>query len=124
MNIFDAQKTLDVVLSEFLSSEAGAALNARNNRRSYDKQMLLAGQLSCAFLQVHGCETFRLTQRCVALKLPYHVYLLPSPSTNDFSLRQYATLDNLQRIGGSVLRPWQLPHRADYGLRGTADSET
>ncbi|CAL1168291.1 unnamed protein product [Cladocopium goreaui] len=36
----------------------------------------------------------------------------------------YSTAADLQVEGTSLfLRPWQLPHRADYGLRGTSDGE-
>ncbi|CAK8991525.1 unnamed protein product [Durusdinium trenchii] len=38
-------------------------------------------------------------------------------------MRQYASLEQLRQTGGTLLRPWQLPHRNDFGLRGTADCE-
>lgn len=38
--------------------------------------------------------------------------------------RSYSTEADLQRDGSSLfLRPWQLPHRCDFGLRGTSDHE-
>lgn len=38
--------------------------------------------------------------------------------------RTYSSEDDLQRDGSSLfLRPWQLPHRVDYGLRGTCDGD-
>lgn len=38
-------------------------------------------------------------------------------------LRKYADEQTFKAAGAQLIRPWQLPHRGDYGLRGTADSE-
>lgn len=38
------------------------------------------------------------------------------------NLRQYLTDDLRASSSSWTLRPWQLPHRADFGLRGTADA--
>ena len=37
--------------------------------------------------------------------------------------RQYATVEAFESPGAHILRPWMLPHRSDYGLRGTCDVE-
>lgn len=39
------------------------------------------------------------------------------------SLRSYITKDDLGKVGPYLLRPVHLPHRNDYGLRGTSDVE-
>eukprot|EP00435_Cladocopium_sp_Y103_P053548 s2064_g17.t1 len=33
----------------------------------------------------------------------------------------YATEESFASPGAHILRPWMLPHRSDYGLRGTCD---
>ena len=37
-----------------------------------------------------------------------------------FPLRAYCLENKVD--GAIVLRPWQLPHRMDFGLRGTGDA--
>lgn len=37
------------------------------------------------------------------------------------SVRSYLESSQLDTVGGYLCRPWQLPHRMDYGLRGTSD---
>ena len=36
--------------------------------------------------------------------------------------RSYVTSSEIEKPGAFIVRPWMLPHRLDYGLRGTADS--
>ena len=60
------------------------------------------------FLHVPGCSKLRCHNRTIARSFP---------------LRTYATETAFKSPGPFLLRPWMLPHRADYGLRGTADCE-
>lgn len=62
------------------------------------------------------CQRLRNRKPCMSLGFCYQTLIT--------LLRQYATEDSFSAAGAHVLRPWMLPHRADFGLRGSCDVET
>ena len=55
----------------------------------------------------------------------HHLFVLNASafSLRVETLRKYAMMDTFDDAGSQILRPWQPPHRPDFGLRGTSDCE-
>jgi len=58
---------------------------------------------------------------CQCLKTPTKY---PNQMLSSSQPRQYATEEMFAAPGPHILRPWMLPHRLDFGLRGSCDVET
>lgn len=53
----------------------------------------------------------------------WHVVMINSQHLQKIILRTYAGHGDFMNPGTFHFRPWMLPHRHDYGLRGTADAD-
>lgn len=67
----------------------------------------------------HGWNLpFRLKLVCHGLSFEIKHY---QPFPTSMMMRSYIAEADLKTTGAKILRPFHLPHRLDYGLRGTSD---
>ena len=73
------------------------------------------------FLRMDWCPVPR---RSCCVWVLWHLRVCHQLTLDRLAPRTYSSEGDLQRDGNSLfLRPWQLPHRVDYGLRGTCDGD-